>query len=194
MLENFSRDADFYIFHFKTVWCPYNEEDHERSDCVYAHNWQDYRRKPSVFSYSKDPCPKWPSSDTVTSYRQGCPNEFKCQYSHGKREQELHPDIYKVNACTSGVDCSAPHCFLFHSDKERRIHPSNMFKVFPRSRGTSFPSNYYLKILKGHSVMKQTSLTKMTTELHVMMAHVYNLDPTQANIPQATVSQPQMSP
>lgn len=78
LIETYKRDADFYIFHFKTVWCPYNEEDHERSDCVYAHNWQDYRRKPSLFSYSKDLCKSWPSSETVTSYRQGCANEFKC--------------------------------------------------------------------------------------------------------------------
>lgn len=30
---------DFYMFHFKTVWCPYREDDHDRKVCVYAHNW-----------------------------------------------------------------------------------------------------------------------------------------------------------
>jgi len=65
-----------------------------------------------------------------------------------------------------------------------------MFRAFPRSRaGASFASNYYLKVMKGHSVMKQTSISRLTTELHVMMASVYALDPTQGNIPQAMVSQ-----
>lgn len=75
-----------------------------------------------------------------------------------------------------------------------RIQPASLFKVFPRARDTSFPSSYYCKIMKGHSVMKQTAITQMTTELHVLMAQVFNLDPTTGNIPQATVSQPAMSP
>jgi len=40
------KDADFYMYHFKTAWCPYPENYHqqpkERADCVYAHNWQDF--------------------------------------------------------------------------------------------------------------------------------------------------------
>jgi len=31
--------ADFYMFHFKTVWCPYSDATHARDACVYAHNW-----------------------------------------------------------------------------------------------------------------------------------------------------------
>jgi hypothetical protein len=45
-IDRFEMDADFYMFHFKTVWCPFNETKHQRDLCVYAHNWQDYRRKP----------------------------------------------------------------------------------------------------------------------------------------------------
>jgi hypothetical protein len=33
------KDADFYMFHFKTVWCPYkSEHEHDKAACVYAHN------------------------------------------------------------------------------------------------------------------------------------------------------------
>jgi hypothetical protein len=39
LIEKFEPDMDFYLFHFKTVWCPYKENDHERDVCVYAHNW-----------------------------------------------------------------------------------------------------------------------------------------------------------
>jgi hypothetical protein len=31
-------DFDFYIFYFKTEWCPYNHE-HNKAQCVYAHNF-----------------------------------------------------------------------------------------------------------------------------------------------------------
>jgi len=39
LIEKFDVDMDFYMFHFKTVWCPYREDDHDRKICVYAHNW-----------------------------------------------------------------------------------------------------------------------------------------------------------
>ena len=39
LIHKYEKDADFYMFHFKTAWCPYNEEDHQRDTCVYAHNW-----------------------------------------------------------------------------------------------------------------------------------------------------------
>lgn len=42
LIEKFELDTDFYLFHFKTVWCPYEENTHERQKCLYAHNWQDY--------------------------------------------------------------------------------------------------------------------------------------------------------
>jgi hypothetical protein len=46
--------ADFYMFHFKTVWCPYSDASHARDACVYAHNWQDFRRKPHIFEYERE--------------------------------------------------------------------------------------------------------------------------------------------
>ena len=55
-LEKMEPDDDFYIFHFKTVWCPFSDKEHQRDCCVYAHNWQDFRRKPHTYNYSKDQC------------------------------------------------------------------------------------------------------------------------------------------
>ena len=43
-----TRNQEFYMFYFKTEWCPYNTE-HNKAQCVYAHNWQDFRRKPHLF-------------------------------------------------------------------------------------------------------------------------------------------------
>ena len=39
LIEKYTVDMDFYMFHFKTVWCPYREDDHDRKVCIYAHNW-----------------------------------------------------------------------------------------------------------------------------------------------------------
>ena len=39
LIEKYEIDMDFYMFLFKTVWCPYREDDHDRKICVYAHNW-----------------------------------------------------------------------------------------------------------------------------------------------------------
>lgn len=53
MLHKMDRDTDFYLFHFKTVWCPFTTPPagHVRDECVYAHNWQDFRRKPHIYEY-----------------------------------------------------------------------------------------------------------------------------------------------
>jgi len=98
MIDDMDRDDDFYMFHFKTVWCPYTEKKHARDECVYAHNWQDFRRKPQKFPYSQEQCPQWHSRTFIQVYGDGCQNEFLCPFSHGWKEQEYHPKNYKLNA------------------------------------------------------------------------------------------------
>lgn len=39
LIHNYEYDLEFYLFHYKTVWCPFNLAKHEKSLCVYAHNW-----------------------------------------------------------------------------------------------------------------------------------------------------------
>ncbi len=53
------KDSDFFMFYFKTIWCPYSDTTHPRDSCVYAHNWQDYRRKPHLYDYDKEQCSNW---------------------------------------------------------------------------------------------------------------------------------------
>jgi hypothetical protein len=52
LIHNLEYDEDFFIFHFKTVWCPYNYINHDTADCVYSHTWIDYRRKPHLYKYN----------------------------------------------------------------------------------------------------------------------------------------------
>lgn len=51
LIHNYAEDDDFYMFYYKTEFCPFNLTEHDKSKCVYAHNWQDYRRKPDIYPY-----------------------------------------------------------------------------------------------------------------------------------------------
>ena len=108
------------MFHFKTVWCPYSDTSHARDACVYAHNWQDFRRKPHIYDYEKDQCPSWETKNFVQTYADGCKHEYRCKYSHGWKEQEYHPFNYKLHGCRQSETCNKPHCPYFHSEKDKR--------------------------------------------------------------------------
>lgn len=50
MIDLLPKNHNFYIYKYKTVWCP-NTVPHDRYNCVYAHNVQDYRRTPLDYPY-----------------------------------------------------------------------------------------------------------------------------------------------
>lgn len=91
LIHLFERDADFYMFHFKTVWCPYQEKGHDRNNCVYAHNYQDYRRKPYIYSYLTEPCSKWDNNSVKMPYTDSCKKGLQCNGCHGWKERLYHP-------------------------------------------------------------------------------------------------------
>jgi len=69
LIGKFDMDVDFYYFHYKTVWCPFVDSSHMRDGtCPYAHNWQDFRRKPQLKKYSREPCPRWDTTKTISVY------------------------------------------------------------------------------------------------------------------------------
>ena len=119
LIHKLDKDDDFYIFHFKTVWCPYSERNHERDLCVYAHNMQDYRRKPELYQYCRDICPSWNGKDTLEDYMEGCKYGQKCKMAHGWKESTFHPEVYKIYSCPA-KECKNKHCPYFHSNDERR--------------------------------------------------------------------------
>lgn len=82
LTHNMIPDDDFFIFHFKTQFCPFNS-NHDRAACPYAHNWQDFRRDPSKYCYSPENCPLWDSTLKIGEYAEACPDGFNCPYSHG---------------------------------------------------------------------------------------------------------------
>lgn len=139
LIHNYVFDSDFYIFHYKTVWCPFNLTTHDKGLCVYAHNWQDYRRKPSEYDYISEACPHWKPNDYIQDYAQGCPNELSCDRCHGWKELEFHPLIYKMHLCRQGNKCKQEGaCPQYHSEKDKRQVDKrvsqNLMRYYPKNR------------------------------------------------------------
>jgi hypothetical protein len=118
LIDKYEMDTLFYFFRYKTVWCPYVDTDHDRESCVFAHNWQDFRRKPHKQHYNSEQCPHWPTNKTINEYENGCPNGLKCRRSHGWKERLYHPKYYKTQLCINGLPeqpaCTTNHCPYFH--------------------------------------------------------------------------------
>lgn len=91
-------DRNFLFFHFKSEFCPYSWVTHHAFSCVYAHNWQDYKRPFSSF-LKPISCPNWDKSSKLTEYEQGCPEGFSCGFCHGWKELEYHPAVFKTVNC-----------------------------------------------------------------------------------------------
>ena len=76
LIHKLSRNHDFYLFYFKTIWCPFNNQ-HDKSSCIYAHNWQDFRRCPINYNYTETLCNQWDIRKTILNYYDGCKNEYR---------------------------------------------------------------------------------------------------------------------
>ena len=119
LLHNLKKDEDFYLNKFKTVFCPYIYE-HDRNQCVYAHNPQDLRRSPQQYNYAPVQCPLW-SQRQIFSYEEGgCPKQMQCEQCHGWKELEYHPMYYKTKPCNNGKKCNKKDCPFYHNNNEKR--------------------------------------------------------------------------
>jgi len=120
ILHNFKQDEYFYLNKYKTVFCPYIYE-HDRNQCVYAHNPQDLRRDPNQYKYNAVQCPYW-SQGQIYSYDEGgCPNQMECHNCHGWKELEYHPQYYRTKPCNNGKKCTKKDCPFYHNNMERRL-------------------------------------------------------------------------
>ncbi|KAL8269799.1 hypothetical protein Esti_006278 [Eimeria stiedai] len=124
--EETNPTTDFFMQHFKTVWCPYGVQ-HDWYTCVYAHTYQDCRRSPQV-GYGSEPCPAWNKDVHSADYGRRCPHGTLCPYSHGSKEQLYHSSYYKTMPCMDyrardrgGVSCPrGTLCAFYHEASERR--------------------------------------------------------------------------
>jgi len=123
--EEAKRDLSnqFFTERFKIHWCPIGVQ-HDWQTCVYAHNYQDARRDPSI-GYGPRPCPYWEKKDRAPSYESRCPNGFRCPYAHGAKEQLYHPGYFKTVVCwdynQGSKGCPRGNlCAFYHKKKLQR--------------------------------------------------------------------------
>lgn len=90
-------DRSFLFFRFKSEFCPFKHE-HDTFTCVYAHNWQDFKR-PYFEGLVPTKCPQWSREGQINSYFEGCAAGLGCQFCHGWKELEYHPANFKVRKC-----------------------------------------------------------------------------------------------
>lgn len=137
LIHNYEFDEDFYMFHYKTEFCPFNLTEHDKALCVYAHNLQDYRRNPSYYTYEPIPCFNWKLKDYIYNYDLGCENGLNCNMCHGWKELQYHPNAYKTSKCLE-TKCRKGECPNFHSEKEKRVVDEDItnrcFKYVARNR------------------------------------------------------------
>lgn len=117
---------DFFMHRFKTLWCPVGVQ-HDWQTCVYAHNYQDARRHPSI-GYGPRPCPYWKRKETALEYSQRCPLGVGCPFSHGAKEQLYHPTYFKTVTCQDWPNSNCPRgalCAFWHKRSQQRARPSD---------------------------------------------------------------------
>ena len=121
--EMSTTDAEFYLYKFKTLWCPLGDA-HDWNSCPYAHTFLDLRRTP-LLGYSPCLCREWLVSfdhgqSDYLAYGQLCPRGPACRFAHGKKERLYHPYLYKTRPCNGDIYCWGNLCPFFHSDSEKR--------------------------------------------------------------------------
>ncbi|KAL4502338.1 hypothetical protein ABPG72_011925 [Tetrahymena utriculariae] len=126
MICKLPKDAIFYMYFYKTVWCP-NTQKHERAYCPYMHNVQDFRRDPKQFQIEPKQCDQWKKSN-IQKYSEGeCPLQLKCKNCHGWKEYDYHPKFYKTKPCDT-PNCQNLECVHYHSEQDRRIVTEELLK------------------------------------------------------------------
>ena len=109
----------FYMYKYKTAYCPYMSKKHDWTLCNYAHRFTDYRRPLNKFDYSPEECKK------IDLEIGQCPDGDTCKYSHSTVERLYHPLKYKTNPCdclrSDEIKCKrGKNCAFYHSIEERR--------------------------------------------------------------------------
>jgi len=117
--EYLSQD-NFYIYRYKTIYCPQKHLRHSWASCPYAHRNQDYRRAPDKYNYRPEDC-QFMSKEGG----EGCPHGLDCEYAHTTFERLYHPLKYKTHSCDqtnrNGTGCTrGDTCAFYHNTEERR--------------------------------------------------------------------------
>lgn len=117
----------FYMFRYKSCWCPNRKDSHDSKSCIYAHHMRDFRRPPEIFKYAPEDC-EFLSNSTDKGWEL-CPNGLLCNKCHTTIERLYHPDKYKRIYCDRSRCNKSEICAFFHSQQERG-HAQKMCKNY----------------------------------------------------------------
>ena len=118
----------FYMFKYKSAWCPNRKDSHDSKNCIYAHHMRDFRRPPEIFKYSAEDC-EYLNTDSGWEM---CPNGILCNKCHTTVERLYHPDKYKRVNCDRGRCNKSQICAFYHNHQERN-HTIKMCKNYRKS-------------------------------------------------------------
>jgi hypothetical protein len=107
----------FYMFFYKTSWCPTKKDSHDSKSCIYAHHMRDFRRPPELFKYAPEDC------ETLVSGVGWdlCPSGLRCGKCHTTVERLYHPDKYKRIQCDKQRCNKLEICAFYHILRERNL-------------------------------------------------------------------------
>jgi hypothetical protein len=100
--ETAQYDDRFYMYRYKTAYCPNIAVKHDWTLCIYAHRFTDYRRRPDQFQYYPEECTQLNMETWVIvckRHRGECRDGDDCRYSHSTAERLYHPMKYKTSPC-----------------------------------------------------------------------------------------------
>jgi hypothetical protein len=157
---------DFLLFYFKTEFCPFSKIHHERFTCVYAHNWQDYKR-PFFKELKPVPCKKWDKDKEVLEYKDGCPYGFSCDCCHGWKEAEYHIQNFKKFVCKKGSQCERKEvCSFRHDELDSTDEKLETGVFFPVTANPVLPNKSTFEYMQYIEIEMPKQLLASTNSLH----------------------------
>ena len=138
----------FFMFYYKTSWCPTKKDSHDSKSCNYAHHTRDFRRPPDIFKYAPEDC------ETLINGTgwDNCPKGIKCGKCHTTVERLYHPDKYKRIMCDKHRCNKLDICAFYHNMRERHLA---------------------IKLCKNHRKSKMGQKMPHITALHDELLKVY---------------------
>eukprot|EP00347_Sterkiella_histriomuscorum_P013839 403363168 len=178
----------FYIYRYKTAYCPQKNVKHDWAQCIYAHKPQDFRRPPDQYSYWPDDCKSF-----LADQEEGCPLGFKCKHSHSTFERLYHPLKYKTNPCDQNFKSQRKQCkrgemCAFYHDKSEKRFPQNCPKTQPflKISGSFSPTQQQVPVYKQPYI---PAVTQKTLSPNEMMHFPLSFSPPQQQMKPGSLMQ-----
>ena len=121
LLHKMEKNQNFFLFYFKSEFCPFSKINHDKFKCDYAHNWQDFKR-PFCNFIKPTLCENWVRTKKLDFYNEGCKNGMNCEKCHGWKELDYHICNFKKKKCLTKNCKRNQICCFYHSKNEKKLY------------------------------------------------------------------------